>query len=185
MGNRALFLDRDGVINIDHGYVFTIEKFEFVDGIFDLVKYAHDEGYLIIIITNQAGIGRGYYCENEFTELTRWMCEIFKNKESPITEVYFCPSHPDHGLGKYKVNDFRRKPHPGMIIEAARDYNIDLSSSVLIGDKSTDIEAGKSANVGCNILFQKNLGKTSNEGQTHVEISSLNLAKQFLKKVKR
>ena len=181
MGNRALFLDRDGVINIDHGYVFTIEKFEFVDGIFDLVKCAHDKGYLVIVITNQAGIGRGYYCENEFKELTRWMCEIFKNKASPITEVYFCPSHPDHGLGKYKVNDYRRKPRPGMIMEAARDYNLDLSGSVLIGDKSSDIEAGRSANVGCNILFQKILGEASHEGQTHIEISSLNLAKQFLK----
>ena len=181
MVNRALFLDRDGVINIDHGYVYTIEKFEFVDGIFDLVKYAYDKGYLVIVITNQAGIGRGYYCENEFIELTRWMCEIFKKKASPITKVYFCPSHPDHGIGKYKINDFRRKPSPGMIIEAARDYNLDLSRSVLIGDKSTDIEAGKSAKVGCNILFQKILGDVLNEGQTHIEISSLNLAKQFLK----
>ena len=181
MVNRALFLDRDGVINIDYGYVYTIEKFEFLEGIFDLVKHAHDKGYLIIVITNQAGIGRGYYTEHEFEVLTRWMCAIFKDKGSLITKVYFCPSHPDHGLGKYKVNDWRRKPMPGMIIDAAGDYNLDLKSSVLIGDKSSDIEAGISSKVGCNILFQKSLVMSSNVKNNYIEISSLNSAKQFLK----
>jgi len=181
MVNRALFLDRDGVINIDYGYVFTIEKFEFVEGIFDLVKYAHDKGYLVIVITNQAGIGRGYYTENEFEELTRWMCGIFKDEGSLITKVYFCPSHPDHGLGKYKVNDWRRKPMPGMIMDAAKDYNLDLGSSVLIGDKNSDIEAGISSKVGCNIFFQQSSVVSSNVEKNYIEISSLNLAKNFLK----
>ena len=181
MENRALFLDRDGVINIDYGYVSSIEKFEFVEGIFDLVKYAHDKGYLVIVITNQSGIGRGYYTEHEFEELTRWMCGIFKDEGCLITQVYFCPSHPDHGLGKYRVNDWRRKPMPGMIIDAARDYDLDLKSSVLIGDKSSDIEAGRSSKVGCNILFQKSLVETSSVKKTYIEISNLNLAKHYLK----
>jgi D-glycero-D-manno-heptose 1,7-bisphosphate phosphatase len=181
MGNRALFLDRDGVINIDYGYVSTVEKFEFVEGIFDLVKDANDKGYLVIVITNQAGIGRGYYTEHEFEELTRWMCGIFKDEGSLITKVYFCPSHPDHGLGKYKVNDWRRKPMPGMIMDAARDYNLDLRRSVLIGDKGSDIEAGISSKVGCNIFFQQSSVVSSNVEKNYIEISSLNLAKNFLK----
>lgn len=151
--NKALFLDRDGVINLEKNYVHKIEDFEFIDGIFELTKYFQDKGYLIIVITNQAGIGRGYYTEEDFHKLNDWMIDQFKQRGILITEVYYCPFHPTHGIGKYKKDSFDRKPNPGMILNATRKYNINLSESILIGDKESDIEAGKSAGVGMNILF--------------------------------
>ena len=128
--SRALFLDRDGVINIDHAYVCKTEDFQFVDGIFDLCRHASKLGYLILVITNQAGIGRGYYTEQDFQNLTRWMCGIFKNEGVDIDKVYFCPYHPEHGVGKYKMDSPLRKPRPGMILQAEDEFGIDLTTSV-------------------------------------------------------
>lgn len=155
--NRALFLDRDGVINVDHGYVHKSENFDFVDGIFDVCRVAKEKGYLLIVITNQAGIGRGYYSEREFHEITQWMMQQFSLHSADLTKVYFCPDHPESGLGKYKRQSFFRKPEPGMILAAANEFNIDLSSSVLVGDKISDIAAGRAAGVAQNILLDRNL----------------------------
>jgi len=149
----ALFLDRDGVINIDHAYVYKKEDFEFIDGIFSLCQKAHQLGYLIFVITNQAGIGRGYYTEKDFWVLTDWMLEVFLQNDVDITQVYFCPYHPTYGIGKYRKESSCRKPNPGMILQAQKEYNIDLSRSVLIGDKESDIQAGLSAEVSSNILL--------------------------------
>lgn len=157
MYRPALFLDRDGVINIDHGYVSTKEKFEFIDGIFDLCRQAKRLGYLICVITNQTGIGRGYYTEEDFLRLTDWMCSRFIKEGAPIDKVYFCPTHPEEGLDQYKIESSFRKPGPGMILQAARELNIDLSRSVLVGDKITDIQAGIAAHVGCNLLYSNTL----------------------------
>ena len=151
--SRALFLDRDGVINEDHGYVFQIKDFVFISGIFELIKKAYQLEMKIFVITNQAGIGRGLYTEEDFLELNEWMCQKFKNAGTPINKVYFCPTHPDHGSGDYKNHDNFRKPAPGMILQARDDFDIDLSSSVLIGDKPSEIIAGNRANVGQNILL--------------------------------
>jgi len=149
----ALFLDRDGVINVDHGYVYRKDDFHFKPGIFDLCRYAKEQGYLIFVVTNQAGIGRGHYTEADFHELTRWMCEVFKRECCAIDKVYFCPSHPEHGIGSYKVASTRRKPGPGMILEAVDEFEVDLKKSVLVGDKMSDIKAGNSATVRYNILL--------------------------------
>lgn len=149
----ALFLDRDGVINIDHAYVCKPENFEFVDGIFELCRTAKRLGYLIFVVTNQAGIGRGYYTEQDFLKLTDWMCGIFKTHGINIDEVYFCPFHPEHGVGYYKMDSPCRKPAPGMIHQAAKVFDVDLTRSVLVGDKETDIQAGVAAGVGCNLLY--------------------------------
>lgn len=153
--HRALFLDRDGVINVNHGYVHHIDNFEFIDGIFEIARAAHSCGYKLIVITNQSGIGRGYYSEQQFLQLTEWMCNEFLNEGVPIEKVYFSPFHPTAGLGKYKKNDVSRKPHPGMIHQAQRDINLNLYSSILIGDKVSDIQAGTTAGVGINLLFGK------------------------------
>jgi len=152
-GRPALFLDRDGVINVDHAYVYRQDDFEFVDGIFDLCLRAKQLGYLIFVITNQAGIGRRYYSEQDFWELTNWMCGVFKVKGVDIDRVYFCPFHPEHGIGKYKIESAFRKPGPGMIFQAAREFDVNLAKSVLVGDKETDIQAGITAGVGCNLLY--------------------------------
>lgn len=150
----ALFLDRDGIINVDHGYVFRKSDFEFTEGIFELCRWAKNQGFLIIVVTNQAGIGRGLYTEADFHELTRWMCDVFALEGCAIDKVYFCPTHPEHGIGPYKVESFRRKPFPGMILEAAVEFEIDLARSVLVGDKLSDMQAGRAAGVRRNVLLR-------------------------------
>ena len=154
MSRAALFLDRDGVINIDHAYVIEKENFEFVEGIFELCRHAKQLGFLICVVTNQAGIGRGYYTEDEFLNLTEWMCGVFDKEGVPIDKVYYCPTHPEQGVGQYKVDSSFRKPRPGMILQAAQEFNIDLPRSILIGDKESDIQAGIAAGVGCNLLYR-------------------------------
>lgn len=153
MNRKALFLDRDGVINVDSGYVHKIEDFQFLDGIFDICRLACAKGYIIVVITNQAGIGRGYYNVSDFNTLTKWMCKKFAAENISISKVYFSPCHPKHGLGHYKKNDYLRKPNPGMIVKAVEEFDLNLEASVLIGDKITDIKAGTSAGVGTNILL--------------------------------
>lgn len=153
MGRPALFLDRDGVINIDHAYVHRKEDFDFVDGIFELVRTARERGYLVFVITNQAGIGRGKYTEADFHVLTEWMCGEFASRSAPIDKVYFCPYHAEHGIGHYKAESPFRKPNPGMILQAAQEFDVDLAASVLLGDMETDILAGARAGVGRRLLF--------------------------------
>jgi len=162
MPRRALFLDRDGVINVDHSYVYHQEDFEFIDGVFELCSKAKHLGYLIVVVTNQAGIGRGYYKEQDFQKLTEWMLDIFASKGIIIDDVYYCPYHPEHGIGKYKKDAACRKPQPGMILQAARDYNIELGNSILVGDKESDILAGIAAGIGCNLLYVKSSEKSMN-----------------------
>jgi len=176
---RALFLDRDGVINLDHGYVHEQTHFNFVDGIFDLVKYANDLGYIVLVVTNQAGIGRGYYTEQDFKFLTKWMCDQFLANGGRVEKVYYCSEHPDDGLGAYKRDSYFRKPGPGMIVAAAHDYKLDLPSSVLIGDKVTDIEAGIAAGVGRNILYSPG-GASTHATNCSLTVGTLCQAKVYL-----
>lgn len=144
----ALFLDRDGVINVDHGYVHRIDHFEFLPGIFDLCRAARARDHRVVVVTNQAGIGRGLYTEREFSELTEWMRARFNDEGAPIDGVYFCPTHPTAGIGVYRVQSAFRKPAPGMILQAAAELGLDLAASVLVGDKASDAVAGASAGVG-------------------------------------
>lgn len=155
MKRPALFLDRDGVINEDLRYVHKIEDFHFVEGIFGLCRRAMSAGMPIIIVTNQAGIGRGYYSEEQFHSLSEWMIAYFASEEVTIDGIYFCPFHPVHGIGRYKVNSEDRKPRPGMIYRASREHALDLGSSVLVGDKASDIEAAYNAGIGTSVLFSK------------------------------
>lgn len=147
-GNRALFLDRDGVINHDSGYTSSAENFRFIDGIFDLCRAATRSGYLLIVVTNQAGIGRGYYSEEDFLALTEWMCDRFKGEGAPIADVFYCPFHPEHGVGDYKKDSFDRKPNPGMLLRAAERHGIDMKRSIMIGDNDSDMQAASKAGVG-------------------------------------
>lgn len=176
----ALFLDRDGVINLDHGYVCKRAEFEFVEGIFDLCRTAMRCGYMIFVVTNQAGIGRGYYTERDFLELTHWMCEVFRGEGVEIDKVYFCPFHPVHGVGPYKIDSSDRKPGPGMIKRAADEFGIDLKSSVLVGDKESDVQAGISAGVGCNLLYCSESSVRPEHSAATGVISDLSGADAFL-----
>ncbi|MEW6992114.1 D-glycero-beta-D-manno-heptose 1,7-bisphosphate 7-phosphatase [Colwelliaceae bacterium 6441] len=150
--NKALFLDRDGIINVDHGYVFQQEEFEFVDGIFDVCRTAMEKGYLLIVITNQSGIGRGRYTESQFLLLTEWMKEQFKEHSVIINDVYFCPHHPTKAKGEFLISCHCRKPEPGMILQAAAKHSIDLKQSIFIGDKTSDMQAAEASGIHNRIL---------------------------------
>lgn len=157
--NKALFLDRDGVINIEKEYLYKIEDFEFIEGVFDTCKYFQDRGYLLIIITNQAGIARGKYTENDFDRLNQWMIQQFTHSEILISQVYHCSHHP-----KYTGSCDCRKPNPGMLIQAQKKFNLDLSQCILVGDKEGDIQAGLNAGISRNILVRS--GHPINESNT-------------------
>jgi len=175
---KALFLDRDGVINVDHNYVHKIEDCQFIDGIFQLAKDAVEKNYDIFIITNQAGIGRGLYSEADFETFTGWMEKQFERNEAPVRKTYYCPYHPEHGVGKYKKDSFDRKPNPGMILKIAEVYGIDVKNSVLVGDKESDIEAGSRAGIGKLILFDSE--NKSGKSAAHHIIFNLNQALELL-----
>ncbi len=152
--NKALFLDRDGTLNVEKNYVYKIEDFEFIDGIIELIKTYQEKGFLIFIITNQAGIARGYYTEQDYQILTNWMINELKTYGIKIAKVYHCPHHP-----KVTGECDCRKPSPGMILKAINEFNINPSKSVLIGDKKSDILAGENAGIGENLFIQHLLGK--------------------------
>ena len=137
---KAIFLDRDGVINVDKRFVFSKEDFEWVDGVKEALKKLQESGYELIIVTNQSGIGLMYYSVKDFMELTRWMLDELEKEGVEILDVYYCPHAPD-------ANCDCRKPAPGMILDAAETHTIDLKRSWMIGDKTTDILAGKLAGI--------------------------------------
>ena len=147
---KALFLDRDGVVNIEKEYLYKIEDFEFINGIVDLCKYYINLGYIIVVVTNQSGIAREYYTQNDFEALTSWMVDEFMKSGIKISKVYYCPHHPDIS-GKCDC----RKPNPGMLLNAQKDFDIDLNSSIIIGDKERDIEAGLNAGLRESYLFDE------------------------------
>ncbi len=147
---KALFLDRDGVINVEINYLYKIEDFEFIDGIFSLCAHYQNLGYIIVVVTNQSGIAREYYSEDNFNILSSWMMKEFEKYAIEIKKVYFCPHHPDIS-GKCDC----RKPNPGMLLEAKREFDIDLENSIIIGDKESDIEAGINAGLNESYLFDE------------------------------
>ncbi len=144
---RAAFLDRDGVINVDHAYVCRFEDFEFIDGVLEAARLLADAGFDLIIVTNQSGIGRGYYTEEDFLALDRQVREVFKKAGAPLAGVYFCPHHPKEALPAWRCVCNCRKPAPGMILKAAQDLSIDLSRSVMFGDKPSDMQAAAAAGI--------------------------------------
>ena len=149
---KALFLDRDGVVNVEKNYLHKIEEFELVEGIVEVCRAYQESGYLIIIVTNQSGISRGYYTEDDFAILSEWMVEHFKTLGITITHIYHCPHHESiDGVCEC------RKPEPGMFISAQKKYDLDMAMSVMIGDNERDIEAAQRAGVGMNILFSSDV----------------------------
>ena len=152
ISKKALFLDRDGIINHDLGHVHEIDKFKFIEGIFELCRFFQEREFQIIVITNQAGIAKSYYGQKEFSIITQYMLDEFKKENVLISKVYYCPHHEDF-TGPCEC----RKPEPGMILEAAKEFKIDLSKSILIGDRLSDITAGKNAGIGTSIILNSNM----------------------------
>jgi D-glycero-D-manno-heptose 1,7-bisphosphate phosphatase len=165
-GKRALFLDRDGVINVDRGYVYLPQQTEWVPGIFELCRVAQEYGYCVIVITNQAGIARGYYSEAQFEAYTHWVQAQFAERGIPILATYHCPHHPTEGIGALRRKCDCRKPKPGMILRAIRDHGIVAERSVLIGDNISDVDAGLSAHVGSCLLLGENNGSVCRSIET-------------------
>jgi D-glycero-D-manno-heptose 1,7-bisphosphate phosphatase len=154
----ALFLDRDGVINEDANYVHRPDQVVFLDGIFDLVREANRLTIPVIVVTNQAGIGRGFYTEAQFHALMDWMRDQFLANGARLDAVYFSPFHAEHGIGAYRRESDCRKPGPGMLLCAAKDWPINLGTSVILGDKPSDMAAGLAAGVGNRWLLSENYG---------------------------
>lgn len=138
--NKAVFLDRDGTINVEKHYLYKIEDFEFLPGVIEGLRSLQKAGYLLIVITNQSGIGRGYYTEADFHRLNDWMVEELKAHGVDITAVYYCPHLPDALIPEYRKECECRKPKLGMYYQAAEEWNIDFAQSIAIGDNLRDCE---------------------------------------------
>jgi len=153
----AVFIDRDGVINDDKGYVHRIEDFFFLPGAISGMQLFQNMGYKIVIITNQAGIARGMYSENDFLKLTEHMTKKLEGRNVKVSGVYFCPHHPDGVIKRWTSVCNCRKPNPGMLTKAANDLGLLLEKSILLGDKCSDINAGINAGIPINILIKSSL----------------------------
>jgi len=163
---RGLFLDRDGVINVEKNYLYKQEDFEFIDGVFDLCRYYAQRDYLIFVVTNQSGIARGYYTQEDFEKLSAWMVGEFLSHGIEITKVYFCPHFPQIS-GECEC----RKPKPKMLLDARDEFDLDMAHSVLVGDKERDIEAAINAGVLESYLFLED--KKSQKTQATKIVTSL------------
>ena len=144
---KALFLDRDGVLNIDHGYVGSRDRFEWVDGALDAIRYASQTGWLVFVVTNQSGVARGHYSEDAVRDLLAWMGEQALAAGGRIDDVRFCPFHPEAEVAAYRQAHPWRKPLPGMILDLLRAWDVDSSRAVMVGDQPTDMQAAAAAGV--------------------------------------
>lgn len=159
---KVIFLDRDGTINVEKSYLHKWEDFEFEKNAIEGLKKLKDLGYEFIVVTNQSGIGRGYYTEEDLVTLNNQMTEKLKEFGIEILECFYCPHHPEKGIGKYKVDCNCRKPNPGMLLEGIKKYDVDVENSFMIGDKKGDLEAGKKAGLK-SILVLTGYGKKIEE----------------------
>lgn len=157
----AIFLDRDGTINSDHGYVSQVDDFQFIDGVIEALVELKRMGFLLVIVTNQSGIAKGKYTEEQFMQLTEWMDWSLADRGVDLDGIYYCPHHSEGEVTQYVQQCDCRKPQPGMLLSAANALNIDLAQSYMVGDKLIDIQAGKAAGVKSNILVRS--GKTVTE----------------------
>jgi D-glycero-D-manno-heptose 1,7-bisphosphate phosphatase len=175
MSIKTIFLDRDGVINKEINYLYSIDDFIFTEGIFDACRHFLKLGYQIIIITNQSGIARGFYNTQDYQDLTQWMLDIFEEKGIQILDIFYCPHGP-------KSNCECRKPKPGMILEAKNKHNINLKLSWMIGDSETDIKAASNSGIPNTILLSESDRNVINQNHSIAtfKISSIKHAKEII-----
>ena len=147
---RAVFIDRDGTINVEKEYLYLPEQFEFIPGAIEAIRLLNKAGFLVVVVTNQSGVARGYYTEEDVHLLHRHVTSQLEQAGSRVDAWFYCPHHPS-GRGSYALPCRCRKPQPGMLLEAARRFDIDLDSSIMIGDKLVDVEAGHAA--GCRTIL--------------------------------
>lgn len=150
----AIFLDRDGTINHDHGYVHQVDDFQFIEGSIEAMQQLKTQGFALVLITNQSGIARGIFTEQQFMQLTEWMDWSLADRDVDLDGIYFCPHHPDGSVAGYSHTCGCRKPQPGMFLSAQQQLNIDLVSSWMVGDKLEDMQAAAAAGVGYKVLVR-------------------------------
>jgi D-glycero-D-manno-heptose 1,7-bisphosphate phosphatase len=150
----AIFLDRDGTINVDHGYVHESDNFQFIDGVIDAMAKLKEMGYALVLVTNQSGIARGMFTEDQFMHLTEWMDWSLADRGVDLDGVYYCPHHPEGTVEEFRQTCDCRKPQPGMLLSAKEELNIDMSASYIVGDKIEDLLAGEAASVGTKVLVR-------------------------------
>ena len=146
-GQPAVFLDRDGTINLDKGYFYRPEDFEFEDGAVEAIRQLNQAGYKIFVVSNQAGIALGHFSEAQVETLHGWLAAELAKQEACIDGFYYCPHHAQLGVGQYKTVCECRKPAPGLLLKAADEWQVDLGRSFMVGDHNSDVEAGRAAGV--------------------------------------
>ena len=174
MAIKTIFLDRDGVVNKEVRYLYKLSDFEFIDGIFDACLYLQKLGYEIVIVTNQSGITRGYYNENDYQKLTEWMLGQFNDNGINILDTFYCPHGPE-SLCEC------RKPKPGMLIEAKHKYNISMKDSWMIGDSESDIKAANAAGISKTILVRSGHLVDESNSNSKFTINSIKQSKEVIK----
>ncbi len=150
---KAVFFDRDGVINIDHGYVGSIANFEFIKGVKQSLSIIKKASFLTVLVTNQSGIARGFYTEADFKKLSFFMQSELDLYDARFDLILYCPHHPKAPLPEYRCDCYCRKPKPGMLLKASSLLDIDLSQSIMIGDHASDLIAAQSAGINTSILL--------------------------------
>ncbi|WP_439258147.1 D-glycero-beta-D-manno-heptose 1,7-bisphosphate 7-phosphatase [Lonepinella sp. BR2271] len=182
--NKAIFLDRDGTLNIDHGYVHQIDDFQFIEGSIEALKALKAMGYLLVVVTNQSGIARGYFSEDQFLQLTEWMDWSLADRGVDLDGIYYCPHHPE-GEGEFRQDCDCRKPKSGMLQQAIKELKIDPRRSFMVGDKIEDLQAGLGANVAYNVLVRTGKAITA-QGETLADyvIDSVADLPQLIKQLK-
>jgi D-glycero-D-manno-heptose 1,7-bisphosphate phosphatase len=157
----AIFLDRDGTLNVDHGYVHEIDRFEFIDGVIDAMRELKEMGFALVLVTNQSGIARGIFTEAQFEQLTEWMDWSLADRGVDLDGIYYCPHHPEGTVEEFRQACDCRKPQPGMLISARDFLHIDMAASYMVGDKLEDMLAAQSAGVGTKVLVRSGKPVTS------------------------
>ncbi|MCO5976671.1 D-glycero-beta-D-manno-heptose 1,7-bisphosphate 7-phosphatase [Ideonella oryzae] len=160
---KIAFLDRDGVVNVDVAYLSRWEDFRFVPGTVDALRQLQSQGYQLVVVTNQSGIARGYYSEEDYQALTRRMRQALADEGVTLAGIYHCPHLPRAEVARYALDCDCRKPAPGMILRAATDLSADLHASILVGDKGSDIQAARAAGVGRAFLVRSGQALTLEE----------------------
>ncbi len=182
----AIFLDRDGTINVDHGYVHMSDDFQFIDGVIEAMAELKKMGYALVLVTNQSGIARGLFTEDQFMHLTEWMDWSLADRGVDFDGIYFCPHHPEAVVEEFRLSCECRKPNLGMFNDAQQHLAIDMANSYMVGDKREDMLAASAAGVGHKILVRTGKDITPEaEASADVVLNSLADLPNYLRNVQK